>query len=104
MKALEVLQMKTLAAIRAAGLEPVKSIQVRTSYTAGGWSGYGYVALVAHLDGQPKWVAIRNTASVSVLEISDKWYAGDMQRSALRFVLDSLQEEHPDAPVFGLDH
>ena len=77
------------------------SIQVRTSYTAGGWGGYGYVAAVAHIDGAPKWVPIRNTASVAVIETSGKLYAGKMARSSLAHALASLRADYPDAAVYG---
>ena len=78
------------------------SIQVRTSYACGTWGGYGYVAVVEHKDGTPKWVPIRNTKLVHVLERTSKCYAGTMVRSQLAQALAQAQSDYPKAETFGL--
>ena len=75
---------------------PTFSIQLRTTYSAGKWRGYGYVALVAHLDREPKWVPIRDTRTTRVIYRSGKLYAGEMTRSQLALELIDYETEYGD--------
>ena len=72
------------------------SVQVRTSYMAGKWSGYGRIALVEHLDGEPKWVPIRDTRKTRVIRSSGVLYAGKMVRSELANEWAALIDAYPD--------
>ena len=91
-----------LAALIAANREatpPVVTAQVRTSYARGGWGKYGRAALIAHLDGKPRWAPIRDTATARVLAASEVAYAGTMARSQVAHELMAMVEAAQEAGI-----
>ena len=78
----------------------MRSIQIRTGYNAGKWSGYGYIGVIEHGNEEPKAVPIRNTKTRTKLYRSRKLFMGKMVKSEGRRELDLVKEEFPNIPVF----